>query len=107
VTLWGAVAEVAIFAANRDAWSRLSETERTVVADAAHDAAAELATLARSANAAALAELRRRGVTILRLTPSGQAAFAAAARPVYDRWAAVAGEEIVRAAEAAVRDAGK
>ena len=42
---------------------------------------------------------------MLRLTASGRAAFAAAARPIYDRWAAVAGEELVRAAESAVKAA--
>ena len=43
--------------------------------------------------------------SLLRLTASGRAAFAAAARPTYDKWAAVAGEELVRAAESAVKAA--
>ena len=57
----------------------------------------------RAENDAALVELRKRGVTVTRLTATGRAAFAAAARGVYDRWAAVAGADLVRAAEAAVR----
>jgi TRAP-type C4-dicarboxylate transport system substrate-binding protein len=105
VTLWGAVAEVAIFAVNRVVWERSSEAERAIMSGAAEQAAQELAELARTENEAALGELRKRGVSILRLTASGQAAFAAAARPVYDKWAGVAGDEIVRAAEAAVRGA--
>ena len=36
-------------------------------------------------------------MSLLRLTASGRAAFAAAARPTYDKWTAVAGEELVRA----------
>jgi hypothetical protein len=44
-------------------------------------------------------------VTVTRLTASGRAAFAAVTRGVYDRWANVAGEELVRAAEAAVKAA--
>lgn len=102
VTLWGAVAEVAIFAVNRVVWERSSEVERSIMSGAAEQAAQELAELARAENDAALGELRKRGVSILRLTPSGQAAFAAAARPVYEKWAGIAGDEIVRAAEAAV-----
>jgi len=49
-----------------------------------------------------LSELRRRGLTVTRATPDGHAAFALATRGVYERWAAVAGEDITRAAEAAV-----
>ncbi len=105
VTLWGAIAEVAIFAVNPGVWERASEAERAIVSAAAEKAALELEAVARSAADAALAELRRHRISILRLTPPGQAAFAAAARPVYDRWAAVAGGEVVRAAEAAVRAA--
>ena len=105
VTIWDAVAEVAIFAVNRAAWDTLTEAQRALVGQAAEDAARELPAAARAGDAAALAELRKRGLTILRLTGSGRAAFAAAARPVYDRWGAVAGDELVRVAEAAVKAA--
>lgn len=103
VTLWGAVAEVAVFAVNRAAWDGWTEDQRSLVSGAAQQAAQELPSLARAENDAALAELRKRGLTIVRLTGTGRAAFAAAARPVYDKWAAVAGDELVRAAEAAVK----
>jgi TRAP-type C4-dicarboxylate transport system substrate-binding protein len=102
VTIWNAVAEVAVFAASRGAWDAMAEPDRAVVREAAEDAARELPGLVGDEDAAALAELRRRGVTIQRLTASGRRMFAAAARPVYDRWAAVAGDNLVRAAEAAV-----
>jgi TRAP-type transport system periplasmic protein len=105
VTLWGAVAEVAIFAVNRAVWERTSEVERAMISGAAEQSAQELAELARIEHDAALGELKKHGVSILRLTPSGRAAFAAAARPVYDKWAAAVGEEIVRAAEAAAHKA--
>jgi TRAP-type C4-dicarboxylate transport system substrate-binding protein len=102
VALWGAVAEVAIFAANRAAWLALSDAERTIVAEAARDAARELPDIARGVEEAALAELRRRGVTITRPTASGRAAFAFAARGAYAKWAAVAGADLVRAAEVTI-----
>lgn len=103
VTLWGAVAEVALFAAGRAAWNGWTEDQRSRVSDAAQKAAQELSAHARAENEAALAELGKRGMTIMRLTETGRAAFVAAARPVYDKWAVVAGDELVRAAEAAVK----
>ncbi len=103
VILWGAVAEVAVFAMNRAAWDGLTDVQRSLIREAARQTAAELPALVRAENDAAIAGLTRRGVVITRLTTSGQAAFAAAARGAYDRWAAVAGEDLVRAAEAAVK----
>jgi TRAP-type C4-dicarboxylate transport system substrate-binding protein len=102
-------------AANQFSAGRLDAQEGTVATFAAiridglglrhvtlWDAVAELAMLAAAEHEAALATLKSRDVGLLRLTSSGRAAFAAAARPVYDKWAAVAGEELVRAAESAV-----
>ena len=103
VMLWGAVAEFAVFAANKAAWNGWTAEQRAVARDAALVAARELPALARAENDAALLELRKRGVTVTRLTATGRAAFAAAARGVYDRWAAVVGQDLVRAAEAAVK----
>jgi len=101
--LWGAVAECAVFAANKAAWDGWTAEQRTVARAAAVEAARGLPALARAENDAALVELRKRGVTVTRLTASGRAAFAAAARGAYDKWAAVAGLDLVRAAEAAIR----
>ena len=105
VTLWDAVAELAVFAVNRAVWEKWTSAQQSLVQAAALDAASELATLAAAEHETALATLKSRDVGLLRLTPSGRAAFAAGARPVYDKWAAVAGEELVRAAESAVRAA--
>jgi len=106
VMLWGAIAEFAVFAANRAAWDGWTAEQRAIVRDAALQAARELPGLARAENDAASLELRKRGVTVTRLTATGRAAFAAAARGVYDRWAAVVGVDLVRAAEAAVKGTG-
>ncbi len=92
VVEWNAVGEIAVFAVNRQA---------------AVAAAAELAPAAREETVQAETELRRRGMTLTRLTPEGHAAFAAAGRAAYQRAAALAGEEIVRAAEDAVRAAAR
>ena len=102
VMLLGAVAECAVFAANRAAWNSWTDDERSIVQDAARDVARELPALARAEDDAAQAALARRGVVVTRLTQSGRAAFSAATRGVYDKWAAVVGEDLVRAAEATV-----
>ncbi len=103
VMLWGAVAEIAVFAANQAAWNAWTDEQRAIARDTAQQAARELPTLARDENSAALVALRKRGVTVTRLTATGRAAFAAAARGVYDKWAAVAGPDLVREAEMAIK----
>jgi TRAP-type C4-dicarboxylate transport system substrate-binding protein len=101
--LWGANAEVLVFAINRARWDTLSEPDRELVRQAARDAAEQAAILARrSTDPSTLAELGRYGVTVTRLTAAGKQPFRAAARPAYDRWAAVVGEDLVRAAETIV-----
>ena len=105
VTLWDGVAEIAIFAVNRAVWEGWSANQRAQVGSAAEEAARELTRLADAERDSALATLKSRDMSVLRLTASGRAAFAAAARPTYDKWAAIAGEELVRAAESAVKSA--
>ena len=105
VTLLDGVAELAVFAVNRATWDGWTESWRKVVAAAAEEAALELAKGAAAERDAALSTLKSRNMNLLRLTASGRAAFAAAARPTYDKWSAVAGEELVRAAEIAVKAA--
>jgi TRAP-type C4-dicarboxylate transport system substrate-binding protein len=103
VLLWGAIGECAVFAANKAAWTRWTPAQRIVARDAANEAARELRALVDAENEAALRELGQHGVTVTRLTPTGRAAFAAAARGVYDKWAATVGGDLVREAEAAVK----
>jgi TRAP-type C4-dicarboxylate transport system substrate-binding protein len=106
VTLWNAVGELAVFAVNRAVWDGATEADRAVLREAAQQAAKELPELARQETAAALAELRQRGLAVVQLTPAGHMAFAAASRGVYDEGAAAAGSEVARLAEAAVKAAG-
>jgi TRAP-type C4-dicarboxylate transport system substrate-binding protein len=107
VVEWNAVGEIAVFAVNRKSWDAWTDAERALVRDAAVAAAAELVPAAREETAQAEAELRRRGMALTRLTPEGYAAFAAASRTAYLRAGALAGDEIVRAAEEAVRAAAR
>jgi len=100
--LWDAIGEGAVFAVNRKRWEAWTEAERTLVRDAAREVAAELGTLSREDDEAALQELAKGGVTVTRVTPSGRSAFVAATRSVYERWAAIAGADLVRRSEAAI-----
>jgi len=101
--LWDAHADALLFAINRAVWNRLSNADRDLVLQAARDAAQQATAMARKlSDTAALAEFSRQGATVTRLTPAGKQRFRDAARTVYDRWAAVVGAELVRAAEAAV-----
>jgi TRAP-type C4-dicarboxylate transport system substrate-binding protein len=100
--LWGAHADALAFAVNRGLWDTLSEADRELLRQAARDAAAQAGAMARrQSDDAALAELGRDGVTVIRLTGAGKQPFRNQTRAVYDKWAAVVGEDLVRAAEAA------
>jgi TRAP-type C4-dicarboxylate transport system substrate-binding protein len=104
--LWDARADALVFAVNRARWDAWSESDRALVRQAAQDAARETGAFARRAgDSATLAALTRQGVNITRLTPAGKEAFRAVAYSVFERWAAVVGWELVRAAETGVTEA--
>jgi TRAP-type C4-dicarboxylate transport system substrate-binding protein len=101
--VWGAQADLLLFAINRRLWDGLSDADRDLVRQAARDAAVDASALARAqSDTAALEALTRQGATVTRLTASGKQPFREATRSVYDRWAPVIGADLVRAAEAVV-----
>ncbi|MGH8713990.1 MAG: TRAP transporter substrate-binding protein DctP [Casimicrobiaceae bacterium] len=101
--LWGAHADALVFAVNRRIWATWSADDRELVRQAARDAANEANALRQKLGGdAALGAAVRQGATVTRLTVAGKEAFRAATRPVYDRWAAVIGADLVREAETAV-----
>jgi TRAP-type C4-dicarboxylate transport system substrate-binding protein len=97
---WKAVGELAVFAVNRRVWQGWPAADQEVVRAAAVQAAEVLAVLARDENDRALAELRRQGYALTRLTPEGRTAFTAAAKSAYDKAEAAIGPAVVRSAEA-------
>jgi len=101
--LWGAHADALMFVVNRSTWDALSAADQALVRQAARDAATDaIALRLRQGDDAALGEAARQGATVTRLTAAGKEAFRNATRPVYDRWAATIGEDLVRKAEAAI-----
>ena len=105
VTRWGAFADVMVFAVRKGAWDSWTEVQRALVRGAAERAAREANALA--AEDAALAQLTKDGVTIVRLSPSQRAAFLDAAQPAIAAWVSAIGADLVNIARAAAAVAAK
>jgi TRAP-type transport system periplasmic protein len=105
VTLWGAFADVMVFAVRKSVWDAWPEERRVLVRAAAVQTAREANAPAREE--AALAELTQQGVTIVRLSSIQRAALRVAAEAALAAWKAAVGAELVAAAEAAVAAARK
>ena len=105
VTRWGAFGDVMVFAVRRTVWDGWSIEMRAAARATAIEAAREADALARED--AAFAELTKQGVTLVRLTAAQRAAFRAAVQPVWSKWTATIGPEIVDLAQAAVAGTAK
>ena len=108
VTMWGYVADPLIFSVSKSVWDGFSADDQTILREAAVDAARYNKEIARKgitdADPATIKEIEALGVTVSRLTPAEQKVFQLATRPVYDRWKARIGADLVTAAEKAVAD---
>ena len=106
LTLWGYMADPLIFVVSKTVWAKWSDADRQAVRAAAQQAAAENLVAARQGispgDDALLQTIAKNGVTITRLTPQQRQAFQDATRPIYDKWAAVIGKDLVKKAEAAI-----
>lgn len=100
VLRWGGQADAMVFAVRRAVWNgwdeRLRERARSAAVEAAREAAAP------TREDEALAALVKQGVTIVKPAPAQRAAFRAAVQPVWVKWTAALGTDLVQAAEAAV-----
>ncbi len=109
LSLWGYMADPLIFVVSKQIWNSWSETDRKAVREAAEQAAAENLVAARKGispgDDALLQSIEKSGVTITRLTPEQRKAFKDATRPVYDKWAATIGKDLVKKAETAIANA--
>ncbi|MBF0305053.1 MAG: TRAP transporter substrate-binding protein DctP [Alphaproteobacteria bacterium] len=107
LTLWEYVADPLIFAVNREVWEGWTPADREAVRQAAVVAAAENVAAARRGlegdQRPLLREIEAQGVRIVTLDVAGKQAFRAATRSVYDKWAKIIGEDLVRRAEEAVK----
>ena len=106
VTTWGYVADPLIFVVNKDVWASWTPADQAIVRQAAVDAGKQEIVLARKglteADKPLLKEVAAMGVTVTTLTPAEREAFVKATRPVYDKWKATVGAELVNEAEKAI-----
>lgn len=106
VTVWDYVADPIVFVVNRQVWDSWSAQDREIVREAAVEAARFEVMLAREdmpeAGRALWDSLDSRGVKVTHLTPEQRQRFIDATRPVYNKWKALVGRDLVDKAEAAV-----
>ncbi|GAA0590934.1 DctP family TRAP transporter solute-binding subunit [Craurococcus roseus] len=111
LTIWNYVNDPLIFALSKQVWSSFSAADQQLVRECAEEAGKQQIALTRKGlgapgtDRASLEELQKRGVEVAALSAEEKRAFAAATKPVYDKWASTVGAELVRKAEAAVRSA--
>jgi tripartite ATP-independent transporter DctP family solute receptor len=106
VTLWHYVADPLIFAVSKEAYATFSPADQKIVNDAAIDAAKYNIGLARKGvtpeDQSVLKDIGALGVEIVSLTPAQVEVFRTATKPIYDKWKARIGAELVTSAEKAV-----
>ena len=106
LTLWGYMADPLIFVISKQVWDSWSVADRKLVREAAEQAAAENLIASRKGispgDDALLQSIEKNGVTITRLNAEQRKAFQEATRPVYEKWAAVIGKDLVKKAETAI-----
>ncbi|MDO4905993.1 MAG: DctP family TRAP transporter solute-binding subunit [Lautropia sp.] len=106
LTLWGYVADPLIFVVNKRVWASWTPEDQAIVRQAAIDAAREQIAIAREglteADQPLVKELTDMGVTVTKLAPAEREAFVTATKPVFDKWKAQIGPDLVDAAQAAI-----
>lgn len=106
VTTWGYVADPLVFVVNKEIWASWTPADQAIVKQAAIDAGKQEIVLARKglveADKPLLKEIAGMGVTVTQLTPAERDVFVKATRPVYTKWKATVGADLVTKAEKAI-----
>jgi len=109
LTVWNYVNDPLIFGLSKSVWNSFNAADQQLVRECAEEAGRAEIALTRhglgleGGDDSAMKELRNRGVEVTVLSVAEKRAFAEKTRPVYDKWAATVGPELVRKAEAAIR----
>ena len=99
VTNWNYMNDPLVFVVNKGVWASWTDADKAIVKQAAIDAGKQQIEIARKPLVDQVVAL---GVGVSELTPEQTAEFAKVTRPVYDKWKARIGAELVDMAEAAV-----
>jgi len=106
VTMWGYVADPLVFVVNRDIGASWSLADQKIVREAAIEAGKQQILIARKGlnepGQPLLKDIAALGVTVTQLTPAERDAFVKATRPVYTKWKAQIGTDLVAKAEKAI-----
>jgi TRAP-type C4-dicarboxylate transport system substrate-binding protein len=108
LTAWNYCADAAIYHVAKPVWDSFNATDKDLIRDAAREASVENIRASRKglgvldADRSSYEELVKRGVALIDSTPAEKQAFARATRPVFDKWAAQIGADLVKKAEAAI-----
>ena len=106
VTRWGYVADPLIFVVNRDIWNSWTPADREIVRQAAIDAGKQEIAIARKGlsggDSSLVKEVESLGVKVTELSEAEKDAFRKAVKPVFDKWTAQVGPDLVKKAQAAV-----
>ena len=106
LTMWGYIADPLIFVVNKQVWESWTPADRELVRQAAIEAGQEQTAIARKGlvepGQPLLKEIEGLGVTVTRLSPAERDAFVKATRPVYEKWKAQVGTDLVNQAEKAI-----
>ncbi|MCZ2406670.1 MAG: DctP family TRAP transporter solute-binding subunit [Burkholderiales bacterium] len=106
LTLWGYVADPLVFVVNKEVWNSWTPADREAVRQAAIEAGKEQIAIARKglveAGQPLFKDIEANGVTVTRLSPQEREAFVKATRPVYAKWKAQIGADLVDKAEKAI-----
>ena len=102
ITLWNYAIDPVILAASKITWNGLTPQDREVVRKTAVEVMAWQKGAARAGlegSMEAVDALRKNGMTVVTLSAQDLEAFRAKVRPVYDKWAAEVGVDLVKSAE--------
>lgn len=106
VTRWGYVADPLIFVANKEIWESWTPKDREIVRQAAVDAGKQEIAIARkglSGNDQSFVKtVEALGVKVTELSAAEKDAFKKAVQPVFEKWTAQIGPDLVKRAQAAV-----
>lgn len=110
LTIWNYVNDPISFVVSKQVWDSFSQADKDLLKQTAVDAGKLEMQIARkglgeSGDRSSLDELVKRKVEVQTLTEAEKRAFAAATRPVFDKWANQIGADLVKSAEAVIKSA--
>jgi tripartite ATP-independent transporter DctP family solute receptor len=108
ITLWHYAIDPLILGVSKITWDSLTPADREIVKKTAAEVMAWQKKGARQGldgSTEAVEMLKKNGMEVVTLSPADLAVFKAKTRPVYDKWAAEIGADLVKAAEKIVADA--